>query len=180
MMVTRRSWQRLVLAGALVLAGVVSVAGCGGGTDDAATTTVSVPVGSGGAVTTVAPGAAEGGSFAELIGKPLVTTSETPAEITEAMAQHRPIVILFYVPGGSDDSAVLDEIKALQSTYTDVTFALYEYDDPASYGDLGILLKVQYLPQTVFIDTQGTIYDIRTGYIDEGTLNQQVVNIRQG
>jgi hypothetical protein len=32
----------------------------------------------------------------------------------------------------------------------------------------------------VFIDTRGTIYDILTGYIDEGTLNQQVVNIRQG
>ena len=174
MMARSRSWQWFVLAGALVL--TVAVAGCGGGGEDATTTTVSVPGSSGGAVTTVPPG----GSFVDLIGKPLTPTSLTPAEITDAISQHRPIVILFYVPGGTDDTAVLDELKALQTTYTDVTFALYEYSDPASYGDLGVLLKVVYLPQTVFIDTRGTISDILTGYIDEGTLNQQVVNIRQG
>jgi hypothetical protein len=176
-MITGRRWQWLVLTGAVALTLALAVGGCGGGSTDTPTT-VSVPAGP---VTTVAPGAVpQGGSLAELIGTPLVTTTETPAEITDAIAQHRPIVILFYVPGGSDDSAVLDEIKTLQTTYTDVTFALYEYADPASYGDLGILLRVKYLPQTVFIDTQGTIYDIRTGYVDEGTLNQQVVNIRQG
>ena len=177
MMIISRRWQWLVLAGAVVLTLALAVGGCGGGGADT-TTTVSVPAG---VVTTVAPGEVpQGGSLDELIGTPLVTTTETPAEITDAIAQHRPIVILFYVPGGSDDTAVLDEIKTLQTTYTDVTFALYEYSDPASYGDLGILLRVKYLPQTVFIDTQGTIYDIRTGYVDEGTLNQQVVNIRQG
>jgi hypothetical protein len=175
MMVTNRSWQWFVLASALVLTVAVAVVGCGGG-GAATTTTVSVPGSPGGAVTTVAPG----GSGSEFIGRPLTPTSETPAEITDAISQHRPIVILFYVPGGTDDSVVLDEIKALQTKYTDVTFALYDYKSPTSYGDLGILLKVAYPPQTVFIDTRGTIYDIRTGYVDEGTLNQQVVNIRQG
>ncbi len=175
-MVTSRSWQWFVLTGALVLAVAAAVAGCGGGSDEATTTTVQAPPGTGGAVTTVSPA----GSFVDFIGQPLVTTGETPAKVTDAISQHLPIVILFYVPGGADDSAVLDEIKALQTKYTDVTFALYDYKDPTSYGDLGILLKVDYPPQTVFIDTQGTIYDIRTGYIDEGTLNQQVVNIRQG
>lgn len=175
-MVTSRSWQWFVLAGALVLAVAAVVAGCGGGSGEATTTTVQAPPGAGGAVTTVP----SGGSFVDFIGQPLVTTSETPAEVTDAISQHLPIVILFYVPGGTDDSAVLDEIKALQTKYTDVTFALYDYKDPASYGDLGILLKVDYPPQTVFIDTRGTIYDIRTGYVDKGTLNQQVVNIRQG
>jgi len=173
-MVINRSWQRFVLMGALVLMLAVAIAGCGGGGDEATTTTVQVPPS--GADTTVAPG----GSFDDLIGQPLVTTSETPAEITDAISQHLPIVILFYVPGGTDDSAVLDELKALQTEYPDVTFALYEYSDPASYGDLGVLIKVDYLPQTVFIDTRGIIYDIQTGYIDQGTLNQQVVNIRQG
>lgn len=142
MMAKSRSWQWLVLAGALVLAVSVAVGGCGGGGEEATTTTVSVPGSSGGAVTTVPPG----GSFVELIGKPLTPTSLTPVEITDALSQHRPIVILFYVPGGTDDTTVLDEVKALQTAYTDVTFALYEYSDPASYGDLGILLKVNYLP----------------------------------
>jgi hypothetical protein len=176
MMITRRRWQRFVLVGVLVLAGAVAVGGCGGGAADVTTTTVSTPGSPGSAATTVPPG----GPFVDYIGKPLATTSETPADITGALSEHRPMVILFYVPGGTDDSVVLDEIKTLQTKYTDVTFALYDYKDPTSYGDLGILLKVDYPPQTVFIDTRGTIYDIRTGYIDEGTLNQQVVNIRQG
>ena len=177
MMITSRRWQWLVLAGVVALTLAFAVGGCGGGGADT-TTTVSVP---GAAVTTVAPGGVpQGGSFAELIGTPFVPTAATPPEITDAIAQHRPIVILFYVPGGSDDSAVLDELKTLQTTYADVTFALYEYSAPATYGDLGIAFRVKYLPQTVFIDTQGTIYDIRTGYVDQGTLNQQVVNIRQG
>ena len=170
-----RSRQRFVLVGILALSLAVAIAGCGGG-GGATTTTAAAPRAGAGPATTVAPGTAVN----PLIGQPLTPTQNTPAEIADAISQHRPLVILFYVPGGADDGVVLDEIKALETKYRDVTFALYDFKDPKSYGDLGILLNTDYPPQSVFIDTRGFVYDVRTGYVDEGTLNQQVVNIRQG
>lgn len=170
-----RSRRRFILVGVVALSLAVAIAGCGGG-GETTTTTAVVPPGGGGPATTVAPGSAVNA----LIGQPLTPTENTPVEIVDAISQHRPVVILFYVPGGADDGVVLDEIKALESKYSDVTFALYDFKDPKSYGDLGILLNVDYPPQSVFIDTRGLVYDVRTGYVDEGTLNQQVVNIRQG
>lgn len=169
-----RSRQRFIVAGVVALGLTLAVAGCGGGAGTTTTAVTAPP--SAGPATTVAPGVARN----PLIGQPLTSTENTPAEVTDALSQHRPLVILFYVPGGADDGAVLDEIKALQSKYRDVTFILYDFKDPNSYGDLGILLRVDYPPQSVFVDTQGLVFDVRTGFVDAGTLNQQVVNIRQG
>ncbi|MCZ7661999.1 MAG: hypothetical protein M5U22_03160 [Thermoleophilia bacterium] len=160
--------------GLLALAALALAVGCGGGEET--TTTVST-------VPPITPPASEQGSvdpFAAIVGTPLQPTSDTPAEVKSAVEQHRPVVMAFYVTGGTDDAKVIDALKTLQGTYTDVTFVYYDYKAPATYGDLSILVPVDYPPQVIFVDTNGTIRQITTGYVDEGTFNQLVVNIRQG
>ncbi|GAB4243879.1 MAG: hypothetical protein Kow00122_00010 [Thermoleophilia bacterium] len=163
-------WVPVVLTGLLA----VAAAGCGGGGEP--TSTVST-------APAVAPPSSEQGPadpFAAAIDTPLRPTEETPAEVKEAIEQHRALVVAFYVTGGTDDGQVLDALKSLRTKYPDVTFALYDYKAPSTYGDLSRLLPVDYPPEVIFIDTSGVIRKVTSGYVDEGTLNQLVVNIRQG
>ena len=52
-------------------------------------------------------------------------------------------------------------------------------DPGLPYGDLSTLLKVQYPPKVVLVDGTGTIQEIWNGYVDEGSLNQSLVNLGQ-
>ena len=99
-----------------------------------------------------------------------------PAEFTAAF-QKRPIVVLFYVPGNADDKSVLDSLNRLKSSFAQYTFLLYDYKKPDSYGTLAQLLKVDYPPFLVLTDAAGHARKIFKGYVDEGTLNQELVNL---
>ncbi len=171
-----RSWTMCAAVAAVAVALAVAAAGCGGGGGGSPSpSTTGAPVAKKPTATTVPTAAFHG-----LEGTALKTNELTPSDVTEALAQHRPLAILFYVSGGPDDSAVLKALQNLQPKYSDVTFLLYDYKDPGSYGSLGTSLMVNYPPQVAFIDTQGVIRSVLGGYVDEGTLNQKVVNIRQG
>lgn len=153
----------------LLLAVVLLVGGCGSGSDET-TTTVS-------GVTPTVPTNPSAGGGSDLLGTQLKTTADTPAEYVEAMNQAQPVILLFYVPGGVDDLKVLQNLSALQPQFPNYRFLIYDYSIPDAYGDLSSLLAVNYPPELVLVDGTGTIREIWNGFVDEGTLNQSLVNL---
>lgn len=166
----RRSIQPATLLTILVLV-VVFAWGCGSGGDELTTTTGGVVTTSPSPGTTTANG---------LIGNQLKTSDSTPKEYVDAIAQAHPVVILFYVTAGADDAKVLASITALQPQFANYVFLLYDYKTPDSYGDLSTLLKVDYPPELVLVDSGGYVREIWNGYVDQGTLNQSLVNLGTG
>lgn len=161
-----RSVRPLGLLVILVLTGLFAW-GCTPG-DGQTTTTVAAP-----GILPPPPG--ENGRG--LLDTTIVPTESTPKEFTEAVAQGRPVVILFYIPGGTDDQKVLDSVRALQPSFAEYVFLLYDHKSAGAYGDLSMLLAVDYPPQLVLVDSTGTIREIWNGYVDEGTINQGLVNL---
>jgi hypothetical protein len=149
----------------------VVVAGCGG--DEETTTTTKK------AVAAVVQSGGPRDSTEDVLGKPLQTSDATPAEYTEAVEQGRPVVLLFYVPGSVDDVQVLDSLTALQTEFDEYVFLVYDYSMPSAYGDLSTLLDVNYPPELVLVDGLGIPREIWNGFVDEGTLNQSLVNLGQ-
>lgn len=150
----------------LVMLVALTAFGCGGD-DGATTTTISV-------VTTNPSG--PGTTVNDLIGRNVVVTEDTPAEFVDAY-EVKPIVLLFYVPGGTDDVSVLESLEGLIPSFDQYVFLVYDYKTPDAYGDLSALLKVGYPPELILIDKKGFIQRIWNGYVDEGSLNQALVNL---
>jgi hypothetical protein len=155
----------------LVLAATALLWGCGGSGQVNTTSTSKL-------VTTTASASSANGTSV-LIGTTLKTTAETPSDYVDAIHEHHAMVLLFYVPGGVDDDKVLDSVTKLQAQFPDYVFLLYDYKSAEAYGDLSTLLKVNYPPQLVLIDVMGTIRTVWSGYVDEGTLNQSLVDLAQ-
>jgi hypothetical protein len=151
----------------VVLLVALIASGCGGGGDEEVTTT------SGPAVTAAPSGPATGDS---LVGEDVVTTADTPAEFVEAYGA-KPIVVLFYVPGATDDVSVVESLDGLAPSFDDYLFLAYDYKTPDVYGDLSALLEVGYPPEVILIDKKGIVQRIWNGYVDEGTLNQGLVSL---
>ncbi len=169
MTVRIRQWV-LVLVLALGLA--VLLAACGGGGSPTSTTAAKT-------TRTTAPQSV-GRAVAGVLQTQVASTQETPEEFIVAMGEARPIAILFYVPGSVDDAKVLDTFKSLQVDFPGYTFLAYDYRNPVAYGDLSLLLQVNYPPEIVLIDRSGKVQNIWNGYVDEGTLRQCLINIGQG
>ncbi|MBN1321882.1 MAG: hypothetical protein JXA87_13715 [Thermoleophilia bacterium] len=153
----------------LVLFAALLACGCGGGGDEATTTSRA-------GVTTTAPPDNSGAPGQELVGTSVASTRDTPAEFTDVYAQ-TPIVLLFYVPGNADDRSVLESLNRLKSSFSGYTFLVYDYKLPEAYGDLSTLLKIGYPPELILIDKAGVIRKIWNGYVDEGSLNQGLVDL---
>jgi hypothetical protein len=161
---------------AIVVLAAFVLTGCGGGGETTTTTSVPAstqpPAGGGAATaTTAAP------TTSSLIGTSLKVTADTPADVKSALEQHKPVVLLFYSPGGSDDSRVQQSLTALTPQFPAAFISQYDYRAPDTYGDLGQVLQVGYLPTTVFVDASATVTQIFSGFVDEGTLNQTLVNV---
>jgi hypothetical protein len=163
---------RIVAVVIVLLAAAALSWGCGGGT---ATTTSSSIV-----VTPTVPAGGSAGKANDLLHTQLKTTVDTPSEYVDAIDQGRPVVVLFYVTGSVDDAKVLENVTQLQQAFSDYVFLLYDYKTASAYGDLSTLLKVNYPPELILFDGTGTIQEIWNGYVDEGTLNQSLVNLGRG
>lgn len=158
---------------ALAIAGASLVVGCGGGSatsDETSTTLPPAPT------TTVVSLPSK--AFDDLVGSKLTATDETPEEPKDSLERHIPMVVAFYVTGGTDDTVVLDNLDKLAAQFSDVDFYTFDYKVPATYGDLARQLHVGYPPQVAFVDSNGVVQGVTSGYADEGTLNQLVTNIR--
>jgi hypothetical protein len=154
----------------VVLAGLL-LSGCGGGGD--ATTTTAPPVTAapgGGATAPTAPGAAATPAI-------LTVTENTPADVKSALEQKKPLVLMFYSPGGSDDTRVLQSLTKLTPRFPTAFISQYDYKAPDTYGDLGQVLQVGNLPSVVLIDASANVTQVFSGFVDEGTLNQSMVNL---
>ena len=163
------------LAVAILLISVTLLAaGCGlGGGGSSATTALTIPSGATPSVTasgTVTP-------QKQLVQKKLVATKFTPTDVSDALKAGRPVVLLFYVAGSSDDAQVLASLQKLQPEFSSYTFGIYDYKTPSAYGDLSTMLQVNYPPELILIDGKGTIKEIWNGFVDEGTMNQSLVNL---
>ena len=162
---------------ALVLVLVIGLAvflwGCGG---SSSSTTSSTLV----RTTHITAAPSVGSAVQALLTTKLATTQNTPQEYMAAVGQARPIAILFYVPGNVDDAKVLATFKTVQADFPDYTFLTYDFKNPTAYGDLSILLQVNYPPEIVLIDKAGAVRNIWNGYVDEGTLKQCLINLQQG
>jgi hypothetical protein len=151
----------------LILAVALLTIGCFGGGGSTSTTRQ----------TTTAVGGAGGGTTGTLKeGAQLSQIEGLPTEFTDALGKS-PMVVLFYVSGSADDKAVLDTINQLKPSFGGYTFLLYDYKDPNAYGTLAQLLSVDYPPYLVLITASGVAQKIFKGFVDEGTLNQSLVNL---
>jgi hypothetical protein len=150
----------------LILAVTLLTTGCFGGGGSTVTTQRSSTGGSSSGGTT---GTLEEGGQLSLI-------EGLPTEFTDALGKS-PIVVLFYVSGSADDEAVLNTVNQLRSSFSAYAFLLYDYKDPNAYGTLAQLLSVDYPPYLVLIDASGVAQKIFKGFVDEGTLNQSLVNL---
>ena len=119
--------------------------------------------------------AASGGGTGTTKG-PLGTSDDLPDAWTQAF-QTRPIVVLFYVPGSADDASVLDSLNRLRTSFDRYEFLTYDYKDPVAYGGLAQLLGVKSVPCLKLVNGAGVLRETFTGYVDEGTLNQALVNL---
>jgi hypothetical protein len=160
-------WTSVLL---LVLCLGLLTSGCFGGGGSATTTAAT---NADGTATTVA-GAGNGPGLAE--GTPIRASDEDPADFSDAL-QKRPIVVLFYVAGNADDTAVLDSVNRLRTSFNSYAFLLYDYKDPSAYGSLAQELNVEYAPFLALIDGSGILRNTFVGFVDEGTLNQSLVNL---
>jgi hypothetical protein len=150
----------------LVLCAMLMTSGCfGGGSSDSTDQTGSTLSG------TLPPLA---GGIAE--GTMLQATDDDPADFVSALA-NRPVVILFYIAGNADDTKVLDTVNKLRTSFNSYSFLLYDYKDPDAYGSLAQEFQVDYTPYLVLVDSTGTLQYKFVGFVDEGTLNQSLVNL---
>ncbi len=166
-----RQWTVLLL---VALGMALFLWGCGG--DDGAATTDSSVLKT--TQTTAKPSV--GSAVEALRLTKLAVTDDTPEEVVASIGQARPVVVLFYVPGNVDDAKVLEAFNTVSPEFPEYTFLIYDYKTPDAYGDLSMLLQVNYPPETVLIDRGGTVRDIWNGYVDEGTLRQSLINLGEG
>lgn len=185
-MTVRSRASGLFLVLLLVVGLAVLLAACGGGGAEA-TSTPNDASGTAGAPSSAASAAAAnpagsgnvGGAVQKQEFLKLATTQDTPEEYVAAVGQARPVAMLFYVPGNVDDAKVLEVFKNVQADFPDYTFLTYDYKSPQNYGDLSLLLDVNYPPETVLINRAGEVRQIWNGYVDEGTLKQCLINVGQ-
>jgi|WetSurMetagenome_2_1015567.scaffolds.fasta_scaffold25109_2 hypothetical protein len=159
-------WTSVLL---LVLCVALMTGGCfgGGGSDGTDQTTDTLPGGTG----TLPP---LGTGIA--VGTLLQATEDDPADFVSALA-NRPIVVLFYIAGNADDTKVLDTVNKLRTSFNSYSFLLYDYKDPEAYGTLAQEFQVDYTPYLALVDSTGTLQYKYVGFVDEGTLNQSLVNL---
>ncbi len=177
---SERSGQRGTLVLAIGLLIWLVAAGCGG-EDGTPTTVAATGTASPTASTTTSipftiTSATSGASTTSDISATSGLVDGMPAKYVDSFGQ-RPIVVLFYVPGGVEDEKVLKAVNELSVAYREYTFLTYDYRVPAAYGDLAQVLKITYQPQLVLIDRHANKYRVWSGYVDKGTLNQSLINL---
>lgn len=161
-----------LLAAVLIMAlAVFLFAGCGGDEEETAPPPKAEKKSSNKEVTLEASEMPE-----SLVGQAVVPTKDSPEDFVQAIDDKRPIVVTFYMPAPFDDSEVRSSVMTLEGRYRgQVEFFSYLYSDAQSYKDLVTLLSVDSTPTVVIINRQGTIQRAWTGFVDEPSIEQGIV-----
>jgi Tfp pilus assembly protein FimT len=167
------------LTTALALALMVFLfAGCGGGDEQATNTSTKKA-----STTSTSKSSASSSKRAanqvkpeDLIGQVVVPTENTPEDFTQSINDRRPIAVTFYILGPTDDSKVRTSMSNLESRYdSDMDFYIYLQSDGERYKDLATLLNVNTTPTVVIINDQARVVAAWTGYADDKSLEQGIV-----
>ncbi len=182
---SNRAFGKSLAVGILFIAASVLLAGCGGGTDTATSTTGTATT-----ATTSTSGLKKIPTPSTLTVKPVDTTvnkfpdqytvnilftpnSDTPAFFADAIKSKKPIFVEFYGENDSISDQMAAGIAELQTQYaSQVTFILLNSDKPQTYGALSEQLPVQYVPQVFIFNNKSTIIRSYTGYSDKARLDQ--------
>ena len=108
--------------------------------------------------------------------KPAAQVKGVPPSVARALAKKRVVVLFFRQSGSADDRAVAKAVNGLKgrkgvSVFSDNIARLARYR--AAVGTLGI----SQAPAVVIVGSNGQAKVVE-GFVDEGTLTQQVVDAR--
>jgi hypothetical protein len=121
--------------------------------------------------------AASGGS------QPLVITptADTPAFITDRLAEQQGIVLLVYCEGASDDMEMLNYFNTVKGQYAaDSTFLSFEALATTELGDTLGQLRVSDPPILAIIRGDGVVSEMYTGWIGLKVMEQRVADAVRG
>ncbi len=112
-----------------------------------------------------------------MVGQVLVTNDNLPDDINTSLEERRPIAITFYMLGPDDDGSVRTAMTRLESKYKgQMDFYTYLYSDGERYKGLASQLLVNTTPTVVMINAESRIQVGWTGYADESSLEQGIVD----
>lgn len=104
-------------------------------------------------------------------------TSNTPEFISDAFTAGRGIVLLVYVQGAGADDEMLANFNSIQSLYADrADFYSFEAREVSESGDLLTQLGVDAPPILAVIRSDGSVYQLYTGWIGEQVMEQVIAN----
>lgn len=163
--------HKLLAAVLMIALAVFLFAGCGGGGEDTAPPPKAEKKSSNKQVVLEPSDMPE-----NLVGQAIVPTKDSPEDFVRAIDEKRPIVVTFYMPAPTDDSDVRSSVMSLEGRYRgQVDFFNYLYSDAQGYKDLVTLLNVNSTPTVVIINRQGAVQRAWTGYVDEPSIEQGIV-----
>lgn len=150
--------------------------GCGSSQTQAPSPTTGAPGGETPTPPTVAPKPVpEGKGTESKVNIKFKPDEDTPRIFKNALALKKPIFMEFYAEGDSLTDATLLQVEELRSRYRDrVIFILINANRPSAFGNLVQQLPLEYVPQVLIFNSEGTIIRIFTGYIDSETLEQGI------
>lgn len=161
---------------ALIMALLVFLlVGCGGG-DEGATNTSTRKASTTSTTKSSASASADQAKPEDLIGQVIVPTDNSPEDFTKSIDDRRPIAVTFYILGPTDDSKVRSSMSTLENRYkSEMDFYTYLQSDGERYKDLATLLNVNTTPTVVIINDQARVVEAWTGYADDKSLEQGIV-----
>jgi hypothetical protein len=111
----------------------------------------------------------------------LTPTAETPAFITSRLQEQRPIVLLVYCEGASDDMDMLDYFDDVRALYgADSSFMSFEARQTTELGDTLQQLRVSNPPVLAVIRGSGEVAELYTGWIGRKVMEQVVADAVRG
>lgn len=115
--------------------------------------------------------------------QPLVITPtvDTPAFITDRLAEQQGVVLLVYVEGASDDMEMLNSFNTVKGQYAaDSTFLAFEALATTELGDTLGQLRVSDPPILAIIRGDGVVSELYTGWIGLKVMEQRVADAVRG
>ena len=104
-------------------------------------------------------------------------TDDTPAFISDAFSSGRGVILLAYVQGAADDDEMLASFQNIQALYSDrADFYAFEAREVSELGDVLDQMGVDAPPILAVIRSDGSVYELYTGWIGERVMEQVVAN----
>lgn len=101
------------------------------------------------------------------------------ARVTQALTQHKVVVLLVWDPRGADDQAVLHQLHGISRADRGVVVLTAQPSEVASFGAVTKNVQIFETPTTLIIDPHGQATAI-TGLTDATAIEQAISDARRG